>query len=108
MDADTEALPLQRRIAHIEHHRAGDRIETEQPVDPAAGGDQRCGKTERIENREPARLQDQAGAERLRLAEALDQGDGVAGPFEQQRRRQPAVPHPMIAIVRLRLMPQLT
>ena len=42
-----------------------------------------------IEDRESARLQDQAGAERLLLAEALEQRDGVAGPFEQQRGRQP-------------------
>lgn len=70
---------LERRIAHVQHHRARARRPPERPL----------AKPQRLKHRQARRLDHQSRPEGLGGREALIDGDLMAIPGQQQRRRHP-------------------
>ena len=84
MDADTVRQGMQVGVAQVEDRAAaiGARLE---PDDTRAARDRGVGKAELAQHGEARRLQQQSGADRLRLGEALVDRDPVT-PLREQRR----------------------
>ena len=82
----------ERVIADIEHDPAGGHGAAIEPVDGLAQASQAIANAKPVEDSEAGRLHEQAGAERLRLGELLDEAHMVAGLGEEQRRGQACWP----------------
>ena len=89
MHSQAETAAALGVIADIEHGAAGRGIGAMQPIDAAAQRQYVVEQAEIGQHRQPGRLQDQPGADRLRLLEALEHGDPMPGTPEIERHRQP-------------------
>ncbi len=89
MHRQAETAAALRVVADVEHGATGRGIGAMQPVDTGAKRQYVIEQAEIGEHRQAGRLQDQPGADRLRLLEALEDGDPVPGTLEIERHGQP-------------------
>ncbi len=82
----------QSLVTHIKHHPARAAGLAIEPVDARTQGPHASAEPQLVENGKPGGLQDEAGAQRLRLLELFENGNPVAMARKRQRRRKPRRP----------------